>query len=134
MTTEPKAGKTIKTEKIVRRALGALQQPVEDLMDVRKRWLDFAAKQNTDLVNALQRGLGVSESSPAARLADLQRQSVDNYVEVQKRWLDLADQLLFPQRAEKTGAGEKNIDHVEMRDAGATCNLQSLISATRRQR
>jgi hypothetical protein len=133
MTTEPKAGKTIKTEKIVRQAIGILQQPVDNLMDARKRWLDFAAKQNTDFVNALQRGFGVPEASPAARLADLQRQSVDNYVEVQKRWLDLTDQLLFPQRAEKTGTGAKNLDHPEMRDAGATCSLQSLISATRRQ-
>lgn len=74
------------------------QQQVEMMADARRRWLDFAAQQNAQVVSGVKKGLGLDEGSTAATYADWAQQAVDNYVEVQKRWLDLATQLPFQRR------------------------------------
>ena len=76
-------------------------QGVDAFVKARTQWLDFAAQQNAQVLNAVKEGLGLDESSPAAALADFAQQAVTNYVEVQKRWLDLATQLPFLRPSDK---------------------------------
>src|SRR6185312_10187651 len=77
------------------------QQQVEMLADARKRWLDFAAKQNAQVVNGVRKALKLEENQAANTYADWAQQAVDNYVEVQKRWLDLAVQFPFQRPTRK---------------------------------
>lgn len=65
------------------------------LAKMQTAWLDFAAKQNEQMIGVMKETLRVSNDSPAAALADFAQQAVNNYVEVQKRWLNLAMQLPF---------------------------------------
>jgi hypothetical protein len=77
------------------------QQQVDVLADARRRWLEFATKQNTQVISGVKKGLGIEEGTPASRYVDWAQQAVDNYVEVQKRWLDLATQLPFQKAGRK---------------------------------
>ncbi|HEX2913695.1 MAG TPA: hypothetical protein VH186_23020 [Chloroflexia bacterium] len=68
------------------------RQQVETLVEARKRWLDFVAKQNTLFLNTIQEVIGVNDSPTAANRTRLAQETLDNYIEVQKHWLDLATQ------------------------------------------
>lgn len=89
-------GATEGTVDEIRPAVNFMQQQVDALAETRRRWLDFVAKQNAQVVSGVKQGMGVT--SPAATYADWAQQAVDNYVQVQKRWLDLATQLPFQRR------------------------------------
>lgn len=71
------------------------QQQINMLADARRRWLDFAAQQNAQVVQGVKRALNIEENTGAASYVDWTQQAVNNYVEIQKRWLDLFTQLPF---------------------------------------
>jgi len=71
------------------------QQQVEAMVETRKRWLDYASRQNAQFLTAVRDGLRMPASSPATTLTDWSQQAMDSYVQMQKRWLDLATQLPF---------------------------------------
>ncbi|HEX2913688.1 MAG TPA: hypothetical protein VH186_22985 [Chloroflexia bacterium] len=74
---------------------GFTSQPLEMMADARRRWLDFAARQNAQVVAGVKKALNIEEGTSAASYVDWTQQAVNNYVEVQKRWLDLFTQLPF---------------------------------------
>lgn len=74
-------------------AQGAAGKGLEMLVKMRAAWLDFAARQNEQMVQALKQNLKLDDSSPVSALADFAQQTMTSYVEIQKRWLDLATQM-----------------------------------------
>ena len=76
-------------------AQAAAQGGHDALATMQTAWLDFAAKQNQQMIGAMKQTLKIDDASPAAALADFAEEAVNNYVEVQKRWLNLAMQLPF---------------------------------------
>jgi hypothetical protein len=76
-------------------AQGAASKGLETLVNMRAAWLDFAAKQNEQMIKGLKQNLNLDDSSPVSALADFAQQTMSSYVEIQKRWLDLATQMPF---------------------------------------
>lgn len=76
-------------------AQAAAQGGHDALATMQTAWLDFAAKQNQQMIGVMKQTLKIDDASPAAALADFAQEAVNNYVEVQKRWLNLAMQLPF---------------------------------------
>lgn len=74
---------------------GLITQPIELLADARRRWLEFAATQNAQIVEGVKRALGIREGTPAATYIGWTQDAVNSYVDFQKRWLDLLTQLPF---------------------------------------
>jgi hypothetical protein len=70
-----------------------VRQQLENLIEARKRWLDFAEQQNTQFVQGLREALGIRETSTTAGFAKWSQQMMENYFEVQKRWLDLVTRV-----------------------------------------
>jgi hypothetical protein len=77
----------------VRRLPDFVRQQLENLIEARKRWLDFAEQQNTQFVQGLREALGIRETSTTAGFAKWSQQMMENYFEVQKRWLDLVTRV-----------------------------------------
>jgi hypothetical protein len=72
-----------------------MTQPLELLADTRRRWLDYAAGQNAQVVEGVKRAVGIREGIPAATYIDWTQDAVNSYVEFNKRWLDLLTQFSF---------------------------------------
>lgn len=90
------AGKTQnQTAQNAQNAQNAAQEAHNQLAAMQTAWLDFAAKQNAQMIGAMKQTLNLDENAPAGALANLAEEAVNNYVEVQKRWLNLALQLPF---------------------------------------
>ncbi|MBN9391419.1 MAG: hypothetical protein J0I20_25535 [Chloroflexi bacterium] len=81
---------------------GLMTQPLELLADARRRWLDYAASQNAQVVEGVKRALGVREGTPAATYIDWTQDAVNTYADFQKRWLDLLTQFSFPAPGQAT--------------------------------
>ena len=77
----------------VRRLPDFARQQLENLVEARKRWLDFAEQQNVQFMQGLREALGIKESSTTASFAKWSQQMMENYFEVQKRWLDLVTRV-----------------------------------------
>ena len=75
---------------------GLMTQPLELLADARRRWLEYAATQNAQVVEGVKRALGIREGTPAATYIDWTQDAVNAYVDFQKRWLDLITQFSLP--------------------------------------
>lgn len=75
---------------------GLMTQPVEMLVDARRRWLDYAANQSAEVVEGVKRALGIQEGTPAATYIDWAQDAVNSYVDFQKRWLELLTTFSFP--------------------------------------
>gem|GEM_PF-5446837 len=64
------------------------RQGIETFISARKRWLDFAAQQNTQFLTAVKGALSPEKSETATEVTDWAQGAVDSYVALQKRWLD----------------------------------------------
>jgi hypothetical protein len=68
--------------------LDLARQQLDALVEIGRRWLDFAGQQNTQFNQVLRDALGVKEPSAPANFTNWSQQLLDNYLEAQKRWFD----------------------------------------------